>query len=59
MKKEYCFRLKSIFLLPMLFLLIMAMSMVGRAQTAATVLTDKADYMPGEVVKISGANWFC
>ena len=52
--KKRLLRLKSMLLLPMLFLLLMAMSNNGKAQT---VKTDKLDYAPGDPVIITGTGW--
>ncbi len=63
MKTNFLLRLKHVILLPMLFLLLMAMSMVGMAQTVtstttvAKVWTDKSDYAPGETVTITGTGF--
>ena len=57
MKSNFCNRLirfKKSILLPILILLLMAMSISGRAQT---VTTNKTDYMPGEYVIITGTGW--
>jgi len=54
--KKLLLRLKSVFLLPMLFLLLMAMSMVGIAQTVTLDQAD-LDYAPGETVGITGTGW--
>ncbi|MDP3912635.1 MAG: MBG domain-containing protein, partial [Bacteroidota bacterium] len=56
MKSKFLLRLKSVLLLPVLFLLLMATSMVGTAQNV-TVTTDKDDYWPGEWVIITGSGW--
>ncbi|MDP2888114.1 MAG: Calx-beta domain-containing protein, partial [Bacteroidota bacterium] len=56
MKSEFLLRLKNLWILPMLFLLLMAMSMVGMAQTV-TIFTDQDDYWPGEWVVITGDGW--
>ncbi|MBA4411005.1 MAG: hypothetical protein C0397_16470, partial [Odoribacter sp.] len=56
MKNKILLRLKSVLLLPMLFLLFMATSLTGMAQTV-TVTTDKDDYYPGEWVIITGSGW--
>ncbi len=53
MKNNFYLRLKSVILLLLLFLL-MAISMVGMAQT---VTTNKADYLPGEKVIVTGTGW--
>ena len=56
MKNKILLQLKSVVLLPMLFLLFMAMSTIGRAQTV-TVTTDQDDYYPGQWVIITGSGW--
>ncbi|BBE20508.1 hypothetical protein AQPE_4701 [Aquipluma nitroreducens] len=71
--KKRLLRLKSVLLLPMLFWLLMAMSMNGMAQETQdeiplvldessvtyepTVITNKADYAPGETVTIYGTHF--
>ena len=54
--KKRLLRFANVLLLPLLFLLLMAMSIDGRAQTV-TVTTDKDDYSPGETVIITGTGW--
>ena len=53
MKNTFYLRLKSV-ILPIFMLLFMAMSMLGMTQT---VTTDKADYLPGEKVIVTGTGW--
>ncbi|HEY3369300.1 MAG TPA: MBG domain-containing protein [Prolixibacteraceae bacterium] len=55
MKNNFVLRLKSVFF-PMLIMLLMAISLSGKAQTV-TILTDKDDYYPGETVVITGSGW--
>jgi hypothetical protein len=57
MKSKFLLRLKSVLLLPMLFLLLMATSMVGTAQEIARVWTDMNDSAPGETVQIYGSGF--
>ena len=54
--KKLLLQLKSVLLLPILFLLLMAMSLVGTAQNV-TISTDKDDYWPGEWVIMDGTGW--
>ena len=60
--KKRLLRLTNALLLPMLFLLLMAVSWSGKAQTndcagGPTLTIDKLDYSPGEQVKIKGTCW--
>jgi len=54
--KNRLLRITNVLLLPILFLLLMAVSVNGRAQT---VILDQADldYAPGETVGITGGGW--
>ena len=54
--KKRLLQIKNVLLLPMLFLLFMAMSMSGMAQNV-TVTTNQDDYWPGEWVIITGTGW--
>ena len=56
MNDKFYLRLKSLLLLPVLFLLLITMSMGARAQTV-TISTDQDDYFPGEIVVITGSGW--
>ncbi len=62
--KKRLLRFTNVLLLPLLFLLLMAVSMNGRADdttsgssVTATISIDKLDYAPGDKVYITGKGW--